>query len=96
MDEIDITGLDKRKVLIALYESARVQGMGILHARSERMTIAEAGELLAPREHGEPPYFDYVHGRVLKVNLAGDKFSPRLYDRDNGHGAAQRAVDAIR
>lgn len=93
MDEIDITGLDKRRVLMALYEDARVQGMGILHARRERMTIAEAGELLAP---GQPHYFDYVHGRVLKVNLAGDKFSPRLYDRDNGHGAAQRAVDAIR
>ena len=96
MEEIDITGLDKRKVLMALYADARVQGMGIFQARSGGMTIAEAGELLAPREHGEPPYFDYVHGRVLKVNLAGDKFSPRLYDRDNGHGAAQRAVDAIR
>lgn len=98
MEEIDITGLDKRKVLMALYEDARVQGMGILHARSERMTIAEAGlNLREAAEHEDGrAYFDYLHGRVLKVDLTGDKFSPRLYDRDNGHGAAQRAVDAIR
>ena len=41
-------------------------------------------------------YFDYLHGRVLKVELSGDEFDERLYDRDCGEGAAQRAVDSIR
>ena len=41
-------------------------------------------------------YFDYLYGRVLKVDLSGDGFDERLYDRDCGEGAAQRAVDSIR
>lgn len=31
----------------------------------------------------------------MKVDLAGGAFDPRLYDRDNGSGAAQRAIDAL-
>lgn len=34
--------------------------------------------------------------RVLKVELSGDEFDERLYDRDCGEGAAQRAVDSIK
>lgn len=34
--------------------------------------------------------------RVLKVDLSGEEFDERLYDRDCGEGAAQRAVDSIR
>jgi len=34
---------------------------------------------------------------VMKVDFSDDKgFDERLYDRDNGHGAAQRAIDAAR
>lgn len=39
--------------------------------------------------------YDYLYGRVMKVDLAGDEFDERLYDRDCGEGAAQRAVDSI-
>lgn len=41
-------------------------------------------------------YFDYVLGRVLKVDLSGDSFDPRLYDRDNGEGAALRTINALK
>ena len=41
-------------------------------------------------------YFDYVQGRVMKVDLSGDSFNPWLYDRDNGEGAAKRIVDTLR
>ena len=30
------------------------------------------------------------------MDLSGDEFDERLYDRDCGEGAAQRAVDSIR
>lgn len=41
--------------------------------------------------------FDYLEGRVLKVNLSNDDgFEEWLYDRDNGNGAAQRAIDSIK
>lgn len=41
-------------------------------------------------------YFDYLYGRVMKVNITHDEFDPWLYDRDNGNGAAQRAIDNLR
>lgn len=89
---MDISGLDKAAVLAALYNASKQQGMGFLHARGATdMTVAQAREELAKRD-----YFDYLHGRVMKINLAGDEVDTRLYDRDNGAGAAERAVDAIR
>lgn len=88
---IDIANLDKASVLMALYENAHVQGLGFLHASDEPMSRDAALKLLERRT-----YFDYVQGRVMKVNLTGDAFDPFLYDRDNGQGAAQRAIDTIR
>lgn len=88
---IDISKKDKRAVLIALYKDARVQGMGFIHARGNEMTLEEAGSLI----EAQRGRFDYVHGRVLKVDLNDALFDPRLYDRDNGHGAAQHAVAAV-
>jgi len=37
-------------------------------------------------------YFDYLYGKIMKVNLSGDEFSPTLYDRDNGEGSAFKAI----
>ena len=43
-------------------------------------------------------YFDYLRGRVMKVEVGpGVKvLSAALYDRDNGHGAAATVVDSLR
>jgi len=30
----------------------------------------------------------------MKVDLSGDEFDPRMYDRDNGQGAALRAINS--
>lgn len=89
---ISIQGLDKAAVLAALYNRAQPQGMmGFLHYNPKPMTAAEAQALLA-----QTTYFDYVKGRVMKVNLAKDEFDPSLYDRDNGRGAAQEVIDTLR
>ena len=87
---IDISGLDKAEVLIALYENAKTQGLGIFSAAArgpEPITKDEAAAMLL-----EGTYLDYVYGRVMKVELSGDTLDPRLYDRDNGQGA-QRDSD---
>lgn len=88
---IDITGLDKAVLLAALYNRSKPQGLGILHARPGDMTPAEATTHLSTG-----PYFDYLGGRVLKVDLGGDTLNPWLYDRDNGSGAAARVVEQLR
>ena len=89
---IDMQG-QKAKVLAALYNGSRPLGLGMMHFESAPMTEAEAEEILA--ERADYPSFDYLKGRVMKVNLSGESFEPRLYDRDNGEGAAARAVAAV-
>ena len=88
---VSIKGLDKAKVLKALYDNSHVQGLGIMHAAPEgTVTEDRCRELLEKNTA-----YDYLYGRVMKVDLAGDEFDERLYDRGCGEGAAQRAVDSI-
>jgi len=92
---IDITGLDKVAVLTALYNASRPLGMGFLHATPGGLSPEDAKlELARTEPHGL--YFDYLRGRVMKVSLSADMLDPRLYDRDNGEGAAARAISKIR
>ncbi len=89
---VDIKGLDKARVLKALYDNSHVQGLGFMHAVPDgTVTVERCAEIL---EKGME--FDYLYGRVLKVELSTDEVDERLYDRDCGEGAAQRAVDSIR
>ena len=84
---INIKGIPKAAVLAALYNASRPLGMGFLHATSGDMTEKEASELLK-----QGSYFDYLRGRVMKVDLQGDQLDERLYDRDMGQGAAYEAL----
>ena len=89
---MDISGLDKAEILAALYNGSHQQGMGFLNARGAgAMTRDEAAKEL---EGGT--YFDYLHGRVLKIDLSTDDLDTVLYNRDNGPGAAERIITALR
>ena len=83
-------GNNKPAALAALYNASRPLGMGALHYTPADMTEGEARALLQ-----EQTRFDYLKGRVMKVNLTEDSFNPALYDRDNGAGAAAHAIAAI-
>lgn len=87
--KIDITGVDKAVVLAALYNAAKSQGMGDLESLGRpQMTTSTARGYL---DQGQTE-FDYVHGRILKIEFDGDELDVRLYDRDNGQGAAFKAL----
>ena len=93
---IDTKGLNPGAVLAALYNASKPLGLGMLHYDSNAMTPEEGMKLLAGI-HKTSRYFDYLRGRVMKVDLEDPAgFDERLYDRDNGPGAAQRAIDALR
>lgn len=93
---IDIKGLDKALVLKALYDNSVVQGLGFLQARTSVTLEDHKAEIERLSATGAHLYFDYYHGRVMKVNITGDRFDPYLYDRDLGTGAAADAIDSIR
>lgn len=90
MAEINLKGLDKAAVLAALFNASKPQGLGFLHYNGEAMTVERARELL---KHTTD--FDYLEGRVMKINLSGDTLNPWLYDRDNGEGAAAAAIASL-
>jgi hypothetical protein len=87
---ISIKGLDKAEVLQALYDRARTQGMGIFQYIPGPLSKEEAQSLLQTSS-----YFDYLKGRVMKIDMSGDEIDPRLYDRDNGEGAAEAAISKL-
>lgn len=88
MTDIDISKMKKEYVLQKLFNSSRAQGMGFLQNHEEPMTSDEAKDLLDDGQN----YFDYLRGRVMKIDLSGDVLRTDLYDRDNGQGAAASAL----
>jgi transglutaminase-like putative cysteine protease len=101
--EIDISGLDKIEVLLALYHAAEKMGLGFLQADLSddevRDFIAQEQSSHFPqgsRQASKFPYVDYLGGKPLKVDLSSDVLDGRLYDRDQGHGAARRVVETLR
>lgn len=89
---INIDGLDKAEVLKVLYDNAEVQGLGLLDYVSGDMTIKEAKDLLRVKQE-----FDYLHGRIMKVDLTSDvAFDETLYDENNGELTAIKAINRLR
>lgn len=62
-----------------------------MHYDPMPMTTEQAQKLL---DSGQTD-FDYLIGRVMKVDLSRDEFSPWGYDRDNGEGAATKAIATL-
>lgn len=103
---VNIEGLSKASVLAALYNRAKPLGLGWLQYDPSEMTTEEAEEILQSYKGNkeetylgniESPRFEYLKGRVMKVNLKSDiEFDEYLYDRDNGQGAAQEAINSLR
>jgi hypothetical protein len=87
---ISIAGFDKAKVLAALYNSARPQGLGFLQYKPEPMTDDQARALLADNNS-----FDYIKGRPMKITIGGDELDAQVYDDYNGKGAAAAAIEKI-
>ena len=92
MEMIDIKNLDKAEILAALFNGSQPLGRGFLHPQCDvQINREDAAKYLSVTTK-----FDYLNGRVLKIDLSGDSFDPRLYDRDNGTGAAEMIVNSIR
>ena len=88
---IDISRKNKAAVLVALYNASHPLGLGFLQFDPHPMTIDEAESLLGAGR----TYFDYLYGRVMKIDLKGNTVDTYLYDRDNGEGAGERAINSV-
>lgn len=90
---MNISGISKPALLAALFNASKQQGLGCLDGRgAHQMTEQEAAQIID--EQGMD--FDYLRGRVMKISIDGDDLEARLFDRDNGPGAAERAIAHLR
>lgn len=93
---VDITGLDKAMVLVALVSGAEICNNGWMDKDCyKQLTLDKARKLLKEKD-ATYCHFDFVHGRAIKVTFNENNFSSFFYDRENGQGAAQNAVDRLR
>lgn len=92
---VNISQLSKAEVLQALWNGSKMQGLSFLGMIPE-MTIEKAEEevLDNTRENGDIR-IDYCCGKVIKCDITGTSFEPRLYDRDLGEGAAQNVITEL-
>lgn len=105
---VDISGLNKAEVLKTLWDNSKSLGMSVLGMSHEfrmwyqlEMIAGGKGDKI-PLEFAEKGiqsnptlHFDYFEGRVIKCDISGDTFDSTLYDRDNGEGSAQAAIDKL-
>lgn len=95
--KIDISGAEKWKVFQLLFNASKQQGMGLCDPHGvEPLSGSEARLYIKNTlSNGERLCFDYVLGRVMKVDISGDTLDSSLYDRDNGEGAAACALSNV-
>ncbi len=93
MDDIDISGIDRRILLDELHQGTRALGMGMLHDK-RRLSDEDLNVYLdEDRARDGALHFDYVCGRPVKVTFDNDTLEgAALYDRDAGDGACAAAV----
>ena len=90
MCEIDITGLDKVKLLHELWNGQIIASFFTFKpTMAPKFKEEEAHQAVQG-------YIDYFCGRCIKTDLTKDSVSPRMYDRDAGTGAFMRAVQAVK
>jgi len=87
---MDISKYDKADVLQVLYNNALTFPYPEVDFKPDNMSREEASDCL---KHGT--YFDYLFGRVMKVDLSGNELDTRLYNRDNGPNAAEKAIESL-
>lgn len=90
MSIVKLGKLSNVEALIALFNNAKTQGLGVLHYNQlHKLSNIEANILLLHND-----YIDYLKGRVIKTRFPLDatEIDCTLYDRDNGEGSAERAI----
>jgi hypothetical protein len=96
---MNIKGINKAEILSALYNNSRPLGLGFLQFDPAPMTVEEAQKYLdyADENYKGYAYFDYLKGRVMKIDLSKDveEFSTGLYNRDNGENSAEKIIQKI-
>lgn len=91
MERVDITGLNKARVLQALYAVAKPRGGPNRSFVPGPLSIFSAEDRLRV----SLSLLDFK-GRIMNVDISGNDFDPQLFDRHNGLGAAAAAIATLK
>jgi len=93
MSTVNIAGLDKAELLMRAFNASKQQGLGLADPLGRQdMTIDQARAIATQG----PMVYDYLHGRVLKIDISGNEVRTYAYNRDVGLGALEKIVDDMR
>jgi len=87
---VDITGIDKIRLLNILWANAKQPGCFSVHANPMPPGFSEAAAKVAVTK-----YINYFQGKAIKMDLSGNTIEPHLYDRDFAPGTVAAIVQAI-
>lgn len=88
---VDISNKPKDEVLLNLYNNAHSRGLGFSNYDPRPMNKKEAQDLLK-----RFTYFGYLPGRSLQIDLTYDIIDTSAYNKNNGAGAAEKAISLCR
>lgn len=91
MNEVDITGLDKKEVLKQLWLGSEPAVVFAMNSSEPPGYSSEEAEKAI-----KEGYVDYLCGRAIKSPINTDKLDSWKYDRYNGSGSMQKAVDIVK
>jgi len=83
--------LEKANVLAALYNAAKPAFKQMSSYDPSPMTYKEAKQLTFSHSH-----FSHIKGRILLIIFIENSFNPKLYDKNNGEGAALKVIESLR
>ena len=93
---MDISGLDKKEVLKALYSAAKnpeiLDRLKVNDPRFSTLSDDEATKICSKKFID----IDYLNGKSMKINLSGNEVDTFLYNRENGDSAAENAIQSLR
>jgi hypothetical protein len=90
---IDISMFDTDALKVSLFQMLVNNSTSESNFITKDMDLTQYNLALTCIKKG---YIDRFNGRVIKADISGKTFDGWLYNRDNGHGEAERIVKFIR
>lgn len=95
-DHIDITGLDKAEVLVALFNVAKPSEVELAFPLDNKLSLKEAKKIIHQNlKQWGGDRIDYIKGREIKVNLFRNEINVAIYNGRNGKNLAQTALQPL-
>lgn len=95
---IEVTGVNLRDLIQAVYAESKPQGLGFLHARAGRLAEEEVDSILS-HDKGTWNVFsmDYVNGRSCKFHVQREDGRLWINERwyDHSQEQLQRVLDLV-